>query len=102
MDEIYDACIVRPIMWLMKALYTVDAKGVDGTVNGTSWLTVRLSKLSGIFDLQTVDGAVNGVGVILTNWARGLRRVQTGGVQNYALAMLLGVFVIVSLYLMYG
>ncbi len=101
-DEIYDACIVRPIMWLMKALYTVDAKGVDGTVNGTSWLTVWLSKLSGIFDLQTVDGAVNGVGVILTNWARGLRRVQTGGVQNYALAMLLGVFVIVSLYLMYG
>ncbi len=101
-DEIYDACIVRPIMRLMKALYTVDAKGVDGTVNGTSWLTVWLSKLSGIFDLQTVDGAVNGVGVILTNWARGLRRVQTGGVQNYALAMLLGVFVIVSLYLMYG
>ncbi|HJM41994.1 MAG: NADH-quinone oxidoreductase subunit L [Nitrospinota bacterium] len=101
-DEIYDACIVRPIVWLMKALFTVDAKGVDGTVNGTSWLTVWLSKLSGIFDLRTVDGAVNGVGVILTNWARGLRRVQTGGVQNYALAMFLGVFVIVSLYLMYG
>ncbi|MFQ5693605.1 MAG: NADH-quinone oxidoreductase subunit L, partial [Nitrospinota bacterium] len=101
-DEIYDACVVRPILWLTRALFAVDAKGVDGTVNGASWLTVWLSRLSGAFDLQTVDGAVNGIGVILTQWARGLRRFQTGAVQNYAPAMLLGVFVILSLYLLYG
>ncbi|MFQ5913156.1 MAG: NADH-quinone oxidoreductase subunit L [Nitrospinota bacterium] len=101
-DEIYDACIVRPVLWLMRAMFAVDAKGVDGTVNGSSWVTVRLSRLSGLFDLQTVDGAVNGIAVILGNWALGLRRFQTGAVQNYALAMLFGVFLILSLYLLYG
>ncbi len=101
-DEIYDACIIRPILWLMRALFWVDSKGVDGAVNGTSWVTVWSSRLSGVFDLRTVDGAVNGIGVILTNWGRGLRRVQTGAVQNYALAMLIGVFIILSLYLLYG
>ncbi|MEE8110199.1 MAG: NADH-quinone oxidoreductase subunit L [bacterium] len=101
-DEIYDACVVRPVLWLMRALFVVDAKAVDGVVNGSSWVTVWLSKLSGIFDLQTVDGAVNGISVILTGGAKGLRRLQTGAVQNYALAMLFGVFLILSLYLMYG
>jgi NADH-quinone oxidoreductase subunit L len=101
-DEIYDTFIVRPFMWLVRALFWVDASIVDGIVNGCSWITVGLSKLSGIFDLRTVDGAVNGIAVILTNWALGLRRLQTGAVQNYALAMLFGVFLILSLFLLYG
>ena len=101
-DEIYSACIIRPFFWLMKSLFWVDGRVVDGTVNGASRITVWSSKLSGIFDLSTVDGAVNGIGVILTNWGRGLRRIQTGAVQNYAMAMLIGIFIILSFYLLYG
>ena len=75
-DEAYDATVIRGTMTSANSLWTVDKR--------------------------VVDGAVNGIGVILTSWARGLRRVQTGAVQNYALAMILGIFVIASLYLLYG
>ena len=101
-DETYHAVFIRPSIRLAHLCSGTDAKGVDGAVNGVSWGTVALSKLSGIFDLQTVDGAVNGIGVILINWARGLRRLQTGIVQNYALVMLLGIFITVSLFLLLG
>jgi NADH-quinone oxidoreductase subunit L len=43
-----------------------------------------------VFDLGVIDGAVNGVGRVVVAWARGLRRLQTGFVMNYALTMLLG------------
>jgi NADH-quinone oxidoreductase subunit L len=50
-----------------------------------------LSKIKRWFDIYIVDGAVNGVGWV-TQWeSRNLRRVQSGHVQEYALAILLGV-----------
>ena len=33
-DEFYDAFIVRPVMWSMNAFWAVDARVVDGIVNG--------------------------------------------------------------------
>jgi NADH-quinone oxidoreductase subunit L len=64
-DEIYHALFVRP-------LFAVCA-----------WC-------ARVFDLGVIDGAVNGVGRVVVAWARGLRRLQTGFVMNYALTMLLG------------
>jgi NADH-quinone oxidoreductase subunit L len=70
-DEIYDALLVRP--------------------------TYALSRwCARVFDLGLIDGAVNGVGEMVTGWARGLRRVQTGLVMNYALSMLLGAVLAVA------
>ena len=37
------------------------------------------------FDRNVVDGTVNGIGALTVGAGRGLRRVQTGRVQNYAL-----------------
>jgi NADH-quinone oxidoreductase subunit L len=42
------------------------------------------------FDLGVIDGAVNGVARIVSDSAGRLRRVQTGLVRNYALAVVLG------------
>jgi NADH-quinone oxidoreductase subunit L len=64
-DEIYNALFVRPLFALC------------------AWC-------ARVFDLGVIDGAVNGVGRAVVAWARGLRRVQTGFVMNYALTMLLG------------
>ena len=70
-DEIYDALFVRPLF------------AVCG------WC-------ARVFDLGVIDGAVNGVGRAVVAWARGLRRLQTGFVMNYALTMLLGAVAIAA------
>ncbi|MGZ6274236.1 MAG: hypothetical protein ACXWM8_08090, partial [Candidatus Limnocylindrales bacterium] len=42
------------------------------------------------FDRVVIDGTVNGIGTVTTRAGLGLRRVQTGHVQNYALGIALG------------
>ena len=76
-DEIYDACVVRPIR--------------------------RLSDFSAwILDGKCIDGAVNGVGRAFVGWAEGMRRVHTGYVVNYALTMLLGAVAALGFFLTRG
>ena len=70
-DEIYDALFVKPI-------YHV-----------SQWL-------ARVFDPGFIDGIVNGVATLVAGWARGLRRVQTGFVMNYALGILLGAVAVVA------
>jgi NADH-quinone oxidoreductase subunit L len=50
------------------------------------------------FDRRIVDGTVNGVGVVVSDAGRGLRRVQTGRVQNYALGIAIGLLVMAGSY----
>ena len=51
------------------------------------------------FDRTVVDGTVNGVGRLTVDAGRGLRRVQTGRVQNYALGIAIGLIVMAGAYL---
>ncbi|HZP37751.1 MAG TPA: NADH-quinone oxidoreductase subunit L [Methylomirabilota bacterium] len=73
-DEIYDALVVTPIYRL------------------SLWL-------ARVFDPGVIDGLVNGVASMVAGWSRGLRRVQTGFVMNYAFGILLGAVAVVA-YLM--
>ena len=68
-------------------------------VNGAASLTRASSGLSGSGDRTIVDGVVNAVGLIVKESSLAFRRFQTGLVQNYALLMLLGIFVSVGVYL---
>jgi NADH-quinone oxidoreductase subunit L len=52
------------------------------------------------FDRVVVDGTVNGVGAVTVSAGRGLRRVQTGRVQNYALGIAIGLIVMAGSYLL--
>ena len=51
------------------------------------------------FDREVVDGTVNGVGRVTIGAGKGLRHVQTGRVQNYALGIALGLIVMAGSYL---
>jgi NADH-quinone oxidoreductase subunit L len=74
-DELYDAAIVQPI----KTVSTVALwKGADAGL---------------------IDGAVNGVGAAVRGGSSVLRRVQTGSVRTYALALFTGVVAILGYYL---
>jgi NADH-quinone oxidoreductase subunit L len=72
-DEIYDALIVNPT----KKLGTFCWKG---------------------FDVQVVDGIVNGVGKLVNVFSIALRYTQTGFVHNYAMTMAVGVVAMLAFY----
>ena len=51
------------------------------------------------FDRTIVDGTVNGVGTLTRDAGGGLRRIQTGRVQNYALGIAIGLLVMAGSFL---
>jgi len=53
------------------------------------------------FDLATIDGSVNGVSAVIKFGARAFRLLQTGFIQNYLLAMVLGLFIILTAYVFF-
>jgi NADH-quinone oxidoreductase subunit L len=95
-DELYGATVVRGTLLSGTALWSVDRNVVDGAVNGSGWLTIFTSWVSGLVDKYIVDGLVNFVGWILEKSSFVFRRAQTGLIQNYALLMLFGVFAFVT------
>jgi NADH:ubiquinone oxidoreductase subunit 5 (subunit L)/multisubunit Na+/H+ antiporter MnhA subunit len=52
------------------------------------------------FDREVVDGTVNALGEATVDAGRGLRQVQTGRVQNYALGIAIGLIVMAGSYLL--
>jgi NADH-quinone oxidoreductase subunit L len=98
-DELYNATVISGTMTSGRGLWTFDRTVVDGAVNGSSWVTVFSSWLSGLADRVIVDGAVNLVGWSTQESSYWFRRFQTGLVQNYALLMVFGIFAFVTVYL---
>ena len=62
----------------------------------------RLSKHSLTVDTHVVDGAVNGVAKTAMKSGNLLRRLQTGIVSHYALAMVIGLFLVIAVYVLIG
>ena len=98
-DELYNATVVSGTMASGRGLWGFDRRVVDGVVNGSGWVTIISSWFSGLADRYVVDGAVNFIGWFTEESSYWFRRLQTGLVQNYALLMVFGVFVFVSVYL---
>jgi len=98
-DELYDALFVNRVKDAGDAFWVLDDALVDGAVNGVANSTRRGASASMAFDGMVVDGAVNTVGDELTRSSRLFRSWQTGEVQNYALIIALGIFVLISAYL---
>jgi NADH-quinone oxidoreductase subunit L len=61
---------------------------VAAVVNGPVRLVAAWSAY--VFDLKVIDGAVNGIGNLVRDSGGQLRKVQTGFVRNYALAVAAG------------
>jgi NADH-quinone oxidoreductase subunit L len=74
-DELYNAVFVQPIKRLSSGVLW---KGVDAGV---------------------IDGAVNGVGLLVRGWSAVLRRLQTGSVRAYAMSIFVGVVAILGYFL---
>ncbi|MBI3748651.1 MAG: NADH-quinone oxidoreductase subunit L [Chloroflexi bacterium] len=60
----------------------------------------RVASVIWWFDREVVDGSVNAIGGGTIEAGRGLRRIQTGRVQNYALGIAVGLIVMAGSYLL--
>jgi NADH-quinone oxidoreductase subunit L len=96
-DEIYNATVIRGLLIWNDFLSWFDGAIIDGIVNGSAWIVRNFSVLDGLFDKYIVDGLVNGVAVLFSGFGKGLRRIQTGQVQNYVLGAVLGTAIIIIL-----
>ena len=71
-DDLYQLVFARGGVLLAEALWWFDAKVIDGAVNGAAWLAQRIGG--------------------------GLRRAQTGRVENYGLGMAAGLILVLIVY----
>ncbi|MEW5947676.1 MAG: hypothetical protein AB1742_15935, partial [bacterium] len=97
MDEIAAFLFLRCGFIFISALKWFDNNVVDGLVNLVGWLGVVWSAIEGWTDKWIVDGLVNLVGAAVRAAGAAARRFQTGYLQNYALAVLIGVLLILLL-----
>ncbi len=100
-DEAYEWLFVEGLIKKGgRFLWEIDARVVDGAVNGTRNLAIGLSEISSWFDRTFVDGAVNGVADTFQAGWRGYGRLQNGQTQSYAMTMAVGVFGLVCVYIL--
>ncbi|MFQ5822518.1 MAG: NADH-quinone oxidoreductase subunit L [bacterium] len=76
MDELYEAVVVRPIKFTADIIFW-------------RW-----------FDVKIIDGLVNGVANLIKKGGDGVRRTETGVVQNYALSIVIGVVLLIGYFLL--
>ena len=94
-DELYAFLFVGSVMKLRLLLYRFDLGIIDGFVNATAPFLRGLSWLSGKADHYGVDGLVNGTAWVVGEVGSSTRQLQTGKIQNYLLATLAAVLIII-------
>ena len=96
-DEAYGRIFVGGVLALGRIADWIDRRIIDGLVDGAAALARAVSRLSIFFDEGVVDGAVDGVGRVHLAVSSLLRRLQTGFVYNYALAVVVGAALVITL-----
>jgi NADH-quinone oxidoreductase subunit L len=76
--------------WWFDDLYHLLFMVIGGRIAAAVWW----------FDREVIDGTVNAIGAATIDVGRGLRQVQTGRVQNYALGIAVGLIVMAGSYLL--
>jgi len=82
-DEIYHWAVIKNVLRLTWFSGKFDNWVIDGAVNGSAWLTRKVSGISGWIDNNFVDGTVNAVAEITRGIGARFGKVQTGRVQQY-------------------
>lgn len=102
-NSAYYWIFVRGTVSLSGGLYRWIEHGFfDRISNAVSLLSVGLSKTGDRFDLQIVDGAVNGVASTGRRFSRAISKLQTGVAQQYLMVFAFGVFLLVVVMVLLG
>jgi len=93
-DELYQAVLIRPFLATTRWLSKFDSVVVDGMVNGAGAGGWQLSQWKAAFDRAVVDRVVNGLAECVRAVGSAGRRLQTGLVHHYLLAVTVAVVAI--------
>ena len=92
LDDIYFGGIVRPVRDTWSAgIYWFNQTVLDGVVNGGASVARGGSGVIMWIDRNVIDLVVNGAGTAMESFGKGLRTIQTGKVQWYAVGLFAGV-----------
>jgi NADH-quinone oxidoreductase subunit L len=95
-DELYDTFLVGGVLVIKSIAYVFDKFIVDGVVNLSGILTKWLALLSGrVIDAKGVDGLVNGIGYGALELGGAVRTPQDGRIRNYILYVAGGAMAVV-------
>jgi len=95
-NSAYYLAFVRGTLTLSGGVCRLVEYGFFDRISGAiSIISVGLSKTGDRFDLQIVDGAVNGVAAAGRRFSRTLAKLQTGVAQQYLMVFAFGVFLVV-------
>ena len=96
-DELYQATVLRPTGLLARALAVFDNVVIDGAVNGVAAVGRFFADIDGAIDKYLVDGAVNFFAEAIIRAGGRLRLLQTGRIQNYLYAAVLGALIVIGI-----
>jgi hypothetical protein len=77
----------------------IDARVIDGAVNQVAHFVGGTAMASTEAEEEVIDARVDWVAELNQTVSDIMRRLQTGLIQNYLLAMALGIFLLASLYI---
>jgi NADH-quinone oxidoreductase subunit L len=95
-DEIYAATVIRGALVVDELCYWFDVNVIDAVVNLSAVVVRFVANIDGAIDKYLVDGAVALTAEALLAMGRGLRKLQTGRVENYLVGALAGALVFVA------
>ena len=96
-DENYNRFMYQPFLKLSNTISWLDWEFYDKYfINGFGYLTKFISNISGKFDYDGIDqGFVDGFGRVVNIFGDGLKKIQTGRLQNYILYVVAGILIII-------
>ncbi|MEX2114882.1 MAG: NADH-quinone oxidoreductase subunit L [Pirellulales bacterium] len=101
-DELYNAIIVQPVMFVARRVAEFDQVVIDGLIHGVALWTRGVSVLDDRFDRYFVDGLVNGASRWIFRTAIWFRGAETGQLRQYVMFIVIGtvaLFVLITFYL---
>jgi NADH-quinone oxidoreductase subunit L len=96
-DELYQATVLRGTSILARALAVFDNVVIDGVVNAVAVVGRFVANIDGAIDKYLVDGAVNALAEGIVELGGRFRRLQTGRIQNYLYAAVLGALLVIGI-----
>jgi NADH-quinone oxidoreductase subunit L len=99
-DDLYMATIVRPVRDQLSAgVDWFNQNVLDAAVNGAAFAARGFAGAIVWIDRNLIDGVVNGAGTAMETVGNGLRTIQTGKVQWYAVGLFAGVIALAAFFI---
>ena len=99
--EMYRNVVIDPAKRFVALCRRFDTEVIDGAVNGIGRGIFGGSWFTNAFENYVVYGFINMTGYANHLAARVFRRLQTGSVHNYAMIIIIGIFMLVNMYILF-